>query len=157
MLKDVVKKNNEIIEENLKRGFGPNYEVKVNWGYPLCLVNVTSDKEGVSTSIKVVINMETEDYNLTILGSKTTEISNEDGSEKSSVTTPEQVSIDKNTIVYIMESAQNLTEQLSVSKNILENEKRLAEEAAKKESEEIEEVEAEIIEEPEPAFLSEEE
>ena len=98
-LKRVKEANEKAISNYLKQGFGENYDIQVNWGYPATQVRLIGDSEKNIVEWIVGYNMETEDFSLSCKGEEKV---------KDSENKPTWSSIDNKTLNFITDGIKKV-------------------------------------------------
>jgi hypothetical protein len=101
MLKQIKQTNEKILKQHFEQAFGEGSEVEVNWGFPIIGFELTINQPGTKTIIRLNFNSDTEDYQISALGSKIVD-------EKE---VPDFATVSKEIIDFIMKESSAITEQ----------------------------------------------
>lgn len=122
MLKELAKQKGEIFENFFTKAFENRFNVKCDWGFPVISLSIKSKKESeIKNSWFFRIDTRTEEYSFTSEGYR------EEGEKENKEITVLPVSIDSNTINFIVKNVVSITEDIFGLNKITEAENEVEE------------------------------
>lgn len=107
MLKELAKQKGEIFENFFTEAFENRFNVECDWGFPVISLSIKSKEESeIKNSWFFRIDTRTEEYSFTSEGYR------EEGEEKNKKITILPVSIDSNTINFIVKNVVSIMEDV---------------------------------------------
>lgn len=107
MLKELAKQKGEIFENFFTQAFQNRFNVECDWGFPVISLSIKSKEESeIKNNWIFRIDTRTEEYSFTSEGYR------EEGEEKNKKITILPVSIDSNTINFIVKNVVSITEKI---------------------------------------------
>lgn len=107
MLKEVAKQKGEIFENFFTEAFENRFNVECDWGFPVISLSIRSKEESeIKNNWIFRIDTRTEEYSFTSEGYR------EEGEEENKKITILPVSIDSNTINFIVKNVVSITEYI---------------------------------------------
>lgn len=109
MLKELAKQKGEIFENFFTEAFQNRFNVECDWGFPVVSLSIKSKEESeIKNNWTFRIDTRTEEYSFTSEGYRYTE----EGEEESKKIIILPVSIDSNTINFIVKNVVSITEKI---------------------------------------------